>query len=163
HARAYCCAAGPQKAKPPSSAAARALRTIDGRPRFALPGPPIENALSELWAILDWTTPGLLGSRRQFQQRYIRPIENRQDHDRADELSRLIRPFVLRRRKSDPQIAPELPPKTVTDHPVSLTREQIGLYQATVRDTMKKIEQSDGLQRRGLVIKLLTALKQICN
>jgi len=152
-----------QQVKNPSSAAARALRTIDGRHRFALTGTPIENALSELWAILDWTTPGLLGSRRQFQQRYIRPIENGQDRDRADELSRLIRPFVLRRRKSDPQIAPELPPKTVTDHPVSLTREQIGLYQATVRDTMKKIQQSDGLQRRGLVIKLLTALKQICN
>lgn len=152
-----------QQVKNPSSAAARVLRTIDGQHRFALTGTPIENALSELWAILDWTTPGLLGSRRQFQQRYIRPIEHRKDQARAGELSSLIRPFVLRRRKSDPQIAPELPPKIITDHPVSLTREQIGLYQATVRDTMKKIEQSDGLQRRGLVIKLLTALKQICN
>lgn len=152
-----------QQVKNPRSAAALALRTIPSQNRFALTGTPVENALSELWAILDWATPGLLGSRTQFRQRYISPIERHHDPDRAAELSKLIRPFVLRRRKGDPEIAPELPPKTITDHAVSLSREQVGLYRATVRDTMAKIEGSDGLQRRGLVLKLLTALKQICN
>jgi SNF2 family DNA or RNA helicase len=78
-------------------------------------------------------------------------------------LAKLVKPFVLRRRKSDPGIAPELPRKTETDHPVALTREQAALYEAFVRETMEEIEQSTGIARRGLVLKLLTALKQICN
>ncbi len=74
-----------------------------------------------------------------------------------------MRPFLLRRRKSDPGIAPELPPKTETDQPVSLTAEQVGLYEAVVRETLALIGASDGIERRGLILKLLTALKQICN
>ncbi|MYX47307.1 ATP-dependent helicase, partial [Streptomyces sp. SID89] len=72
-------------------------------------------------------------------------------------------PFLLRRRKSDPGIAPELPPKTETDHAVSLTAEQTGLYEALVRETLAEISGAGGMARRGLVVKLLTGLKQICN
>ncbi|MBS2966919.1 DEAD/DEAH box helicase, partial [Actinocrinis puniceicyclus] len=152
-----------QHAKNPHTDTARALRLITPRARVALTGTPVENNLSELWALLDWTTPGLLGTLRGFRNRYARTIEGGQDRDAADRLSRLIGPFVLRRRKSDPGIAPELPPKTQTDHPVALSREQAALYEAFVRETMAAIEGAQGIARRGLVLKLLTALKQICN
>jgi SNF2 family DNA or RNA helicase len=128
----------------------------------ALTGTPVENNLSELWAILDWTTPGLLGPLPAFR-RWARPVEAGTDPGAAERLSRLVRPFLLRRRKSDPGIAPELPPKTETDHPVGLTAEQAGLYEAVVREHLARIAASEGIERRGLVLKLLTALKQICN
>nr|WP_238431625.1 DEAD/DEAH box helicase [Streptomyces cavernae] len=152
-----------QHVKNPYSDTARALRTIDARARVALTGTPVENNLSELWAILDWTTPGLLGRLGTFRTRYAHAVEGGADPAAADRLARLVRPFLLRRRKSDPGIAPELPPKTETDHAVSLTTEQAGLYEAVVRETLAEISGADGMARRGLVVKLLTGLKQICN
>ncbi|WP_406152608.1 DEAD/DEAH box helicase [Streptomyces sp. NBC_01023] len=152
-----------QHVKNPYSATARRLRTIGTRARVALTGTPVENNLSELWAILDWTTPGLLGRLGSFRTRYAQAIEGGKDPAAAERLSRLVAPFLLRRRKSDPGIAPELPPKTETDRAVALTREQTGLYEAVVRETLADISTADGFARRGLVVKLLTALKQICN
>ncbi|WP_082554229.1 DEAD/DEAH box helicase [Aeromicrobium sp. Root495] len=152
-----------QNVKNVRAAAAKALRTIDSDTRLALTGTPVENNLAELWAILDWTTPGLLGTYEEFRRQWSRPIERHRDRDRTQSLARLIRPFVLRRRKSDPGIAPELPPKIETDYRVNLTREQVGLYEAVVRETMLEIESAQGMQRRGLIVKLLTQLKQICN
>ncbi|MEU5716127.1 DEAD/DEAH box helicase [Streptomyces sp. NPDC020403] len=152
-----------QHVKNPHSATARQLRTIGARARIALTGTPVENNLSELWAILDWTTPGLLGRLGTFRSRYARAVEGGDDPAAADRLAALVRPFLLRRRKSDPGIAPELPPKTETDRTVSLTAEQTGLYEAVVRETLAEITGADGFARRGLVMKLLTALKQICN
>ena len=152
-----------QHVKNPRSAGAKALRTIPARSRVALTGTPVENNLSELWAILDWTTPGLLGSHGSFRKKWADPIETERKESTTKLLARLIRPFVLRRRKSDPGIAPELPPKTITDQPVGLSREQIALYEKAVRDNMLEIRTSGGMGRRGLVLKLLTSLKQICN
>ncbi|MFE9410992.1 DEAD/DEAH box helicase [Streptomyces sp. NPDC006704] len=152
-----------QHIKNPYSATARQLRTIKAGARVALSGTPVENNLSELWAILDWTTPGLLGRLGTFRAKYASAAESGQDPAAAERLSRLVRPFLLRRRKSDPGIAPELPPKTETDRAVSLTKEQTGLYEAVVRETLAEISGADGFERRGLVVKLLTALKQICN
>ena len=152
-----------QHVKNPRSGTAKSLRTIPSAARVALTGTPVENNLSDLWAILDWTTPGLLGSLTAFRNRWAKPIESGEDPEAAGRLSRLVRPFLLRRRKADPGIAPELPPKTETDHPVALTREQVGGYEAVVRETMAEIEATRGMARRGLIVKLLTALKQICN
>ncbi|WP_405770373.1 DEAD/DEAH box helicase [Streptomyces sp. NBC_00080] len=152
-----------QHVKNPYSATARALRTIGARARVALTGTPVENNLSELWAILDWTTPGLLGRLGAFRTRYARAVESGGDPAAAERLGRLVGPFLLRRRKSDPGIAPELPPKTETDRPVALTREQTGLYEAVVRETLAAIAEADDMARRGLIVKLLTGLKQICN
>jgi SNF2 family DNA or RNA helicase len=123
----------------------------------------VENNLSELWALLDWTTPGLLGPLKSFRARHARAVENGEDEEAVARLARLIRPFLLRRKKSDPGIVPELPPKTETDHPVPLTREQASLYEAVVRESLLAIETTDGIARRGLVLKLLTSLKQICD
>ncbi|WP_306986787.1 DEAD/DEAH box helicase [Streptomyces canus] len=152
-----------QHVKNPYSATARELRSIGARARVALTGTPVENNLSELWAILDWTTPGLLGRLGAFRARYAQAIESGQDPAAAERLARLVRPFLLRRRKSDPGIAPELPPKTETDRAVSLTQEQAGLYEAVVRETLAEISAADSMVRRGLIVKLLTGLKQICN
>ncbi|ATL25568.1 DEAD/DEAH box helicase [Streptomyces formicae] len=152
-----------QHVKNPYSATAKQLRTIGARARVALTGTPVENNLSELWAILDWTTPGLLGKLGTFRTRYAQAVEGGSDPGAAERLGQLVRPFLLRRRKSDPGIAPELPPKTETDRAVSLSTEQTGLYEAVVRETLAEISGADGFERRGLIVKLLTGLKQICN
>ncbi|MFE0381044.1 DEAD/DEAH box helicase [Streptomyces inhibens] len=152
-----------QHVKNPRSSTAKALRSIKAPARIALTGTPVENNLSELWALLDWTTPGLLGPLKTFRALHAREVEGGEDPEAAERLARLVRPFILRRKKSDPGIAPELPPKTETDHPVALGREQAALYQAVVRETLSRIEAAEGIARRGLVMKLLTALKQICN
>ncbi|MER6532300.1 DEAD/DEAH box helicase [Streptomyces sp900105755] len=152
-----------QHVKNPYSATAKALRTIPTPARVALTGTPVENNLSELWALLDWTTPGLLGPLKSFRARHARAVENGEDEEAVARLARLVRPFLLRRKKSDPGIVPELPPKTETDHPVPLTREQAALYEAVVRESLLAIETADGIARRGLVLKLLGALKQICD
>ncbi|CAL9389891.1 SNF2-related protein [Streptomyces sp. enrichment culture] len=152
-----------QHVKNPHSATAKALRTIGTPARVALTGTPVENNLSELWALLDWTTPGLLGPLKSFRVRHARAVETGEDEEAVERLARLVRPFLLRRRKSDPGIVPELPPKTETDHPVPLTREQAALYEAVVRESMHAIETARGMGRRGLVLKLLTSLKQICD
>ncbi|WP_256726292.1 DEAD/DEAH box helicase [Streptomyces sp. MNU77] len=152
-----------QHVKNAASSTARALRKIPSRGRVALTGTPVENNLSELWSVLDWATPGLLGPLKAFRTRFAKPIEARRDPAATAELATLIRPFVLRRRKSDPGIAPELPPKTETSEFARLTREQAVLYEAVVRETMAKIEAAEGIARRGLVLKLLTSLRQICN
>ncbi|MFI2412640.1 DEAD/DEAH box helicase [Streptomyces sp. NPDC018947] len=152
-----------QHVKNPYSETARQLRSLRARARVALTGTPVENNLSELWAIMDWATPGLLGRLGTFRMRYARAVENGQDPAAAERLARLVRPFLLRRRKSDPGIAPELPPKTETDRPVPLTPEQAGLYEAVVREALAEISGSGSMARRGLIVKLLTGLKQICN
>lgn len=152
-----------QHIKNARSATARALREIDSAARVALTGTPVENELTELWAILDWCTPGLLGSRQAFRRAWAAPIESGQEPTKARRFADLVSPFLLRRRKSDPGIAPELPPKTETDHPVRLTREQTVLYETLVKESMRRIEQADEHARRGLILALLTGLKQICN
>ncbi|AYY11536.1 DEAD/DEAH box helicase [Actinobacteria bacterium YIM 96077] len=160
-----------QHMKNPQSKTARAMRSVPAPARVALTGTPIENNLSELWAILDWATPGLLGSHAAFRRRWADPIESgRLEPERrraADEatkqLNRLVGPFLLRRRKSDPGIAPELPSKIETDRPFPLSAEQVALYDRVTRETMERIRSSRGMERRGLILALLTALKQICN
>ncbi|MEV5155718.1 SNF2-related protein [Streptomyces werraensis] len=161
-----------QHVKNPRSTTAQALRQIGARARIALTGTPVENNLSELWAVLDWTTPGLLGTHRAFRTRWIAPVEAERtlaadgdgEQHTARLLSQLVRPFLLRRRKTDPGIAPELPPKTETDHPVALTAEQETLYRKQVETVMGEIRSgTGGIARSGLVLKLLTGLKQICN
>ncbi|MFC4081042.1 DEAD/DEAH box helicase [Amycolatopsis samaneae] len=152
-----------QHVKNPLSATAKQLRKIPASARVALTGTPVENRLTELWSIVDWTTPGLLGPLDRFRRTVARPIER--DHDPAvtERLAATVRPFLLRRRKTDPDIAPELPRKTETDRFVPLTAEQTTLYEAVVRENLALIRESEGVQRRGQVLKLLTELKQICN
>jgi superfamily II DNA or RNA helicase len=152
-----------QHVKNPLSVTAKELRSIPTAARVALTGTPMENRLTELWSILDWTTPGLLGTLEHFRRTFARPIERNRDRASTERLAATVRPFLLRRRKTDPDIAPELPRKTETDRFVPLTAEQATLYEAVVRENLAIIRESKGVQRRGQVLKLLTELKQICN
>jgi SNF2 family DNA or RNA helicase len=152
-----------QHAKNPLSRTARALRTLPSATRIALTGTPVENRLSELWSILDWSAPGLLGTLDRFRHDVAVPVERFHDDEATARLARITRPFLLRRRKSDPGIAPELPRKSERDVVVPLTTEQATLYQAVAKETLAKIESAEGIARRGLVLSLLTQLKQVCN
>jgi superfamily II DNA or RNA helicase len=152
-----------QHAKNPLSRTARALRTLPAATRIALTGTPVENRLSELWSILDWAAPGLLGTLERFRHDVAVPVERFHDEEATARLARVTRPFLLRRRKSDPGIAPELPRKSEHDVVVPLTTEQATLYQAVAKETLAKIEDTEGIARRGLVLSLLTQLKQVCN
>ena len=152
-----------QHAKNPVSETARSLRAIPSAARVALTGTPVENRLDELWSILDWTTPGLLGPLRRFRRSVAVPVERYHDVEVTDRLTRVIRPFLLRRRKTDPAISPELPPRTVSDLPVPLTPEQASLYAGEVTEALAVIAERTGISRRGMVLRLLTVLKQICN
>ncbi|MFJ2217865.1 SNF2-related protein [Streptomyces sp. NPDC101062] len=152
-----------QHAKNPASATARHLRALPSTTRLALTGTPVENNLSELWALLDWANPELFGTLKTYRSRWANAAEKDPNGEKALELGRLIAPFLLRRRKSDPGIAPELPAKIDQPRLVRLTTEQVGLYEALVRETLQQIQASRGITRNGLVFKLLTALKKITN
>jgi SNF2 family DNA or RNA helicase len=152
-----------QHAKNPFTRAAKALRAVPAKARFAMTGTPVENRLSDLWSLLDWSTPGLLPPLDVFQRDIAVPIERDGDRDVTSRFARQVQPFLLRRRKTDPGIAPELPPKTEADVPVLLSAEQATLYKAVLDDALDEIEGSEGFARQGLVFKLLTGLKQICN
>ena len=138
-----------QNIKNPRSMQSAALRHLDAGLRIAVTGTPVENGPTDLWAILDWTNPGLFGTAKAFRA--------------APDLNRLVGPFLLRRRKTAPAIAAELPEKIVSDHLVELTPEQTALYTAITRDTFGTIRASSGIQRRGLILRMLQALRQVCN
>jgi hypothetical protein len=150
-----------QNVKNASSQQAQAARALRASHRFALTGTPVENRLAELWSILEFCVPGYLGPAQEFRRRYAVPIERYRDEAAAELLKRIVRPFVLRRLKQD--VAADLPPKQEMSVVCTLTREQATLYQAAVEETMAKIEAAQGIERRGHVLALLTALKQICN
>jgi superfamily II DNA or RNA helicase len=153
-----------QQIKNPSSKGAKAARSLTARVRVAMTGTPIENRLSELWAIVDVTNPGLLGPQRTFNDRFAVPIERWHDEAAATRLRRLVAPFVLRRRKADPEVSVDLPPKQEITVACSLTREQASLYQATVDEAFAGAGLgTNAFERRGRILALLTALKQICN
>ena len=152
-----------QAMKNPLARTARVMRAIPAQARLALTGTPEENHLGDLWALLDWTTPGLLGPYATFRREVAVPIERHGDELVTDLFGRMVRPFLLRRRKTDPGVAPDLPAKVETDELMPLTAEQASLYRATVEDVLAQIAEAEGINRRGLVLKLLTGLKQICN
>ena len=141
----------------------RAVRRLPSGTRVALTGTPVENRLTELWSILDFLNPGLLGSEAAFRDRYAIPIEQDGDDEAAERLRRLTSPFILRRLKQDPAIGLELPEKLEMTVSCNLTREQASLYQATVDDMLERIDGTEGIRRRGLVLETIGRLKQVCN
>lgn len=152
-----------QNIKNPGAKQSQAVRRIVAQNRVALTGTPVENHLTELWSVLEFLNPGYLGNHEHFRQRFMIPIERYNDDDRARELRRLVQPFLLRRLKSDPTIISDLPEKNEMVVYCSLTQEQAALYETTVHEALAGLDRADGIQRRGLVLSLLTRLKQICN
>ncbi|MDB4936131.1 MAG: helZ, partial [Labilithrix sp.] len=152
-----------QNAKNAASATAKAVRALPASHRFALTGTPIENRLAELWSILDFANPGMLGGLEAFRQTFAVPVERYGNAEAADKLRRIVAPFLLRRLKSDKAVIRDLPAKNEMDVFCTLTREQATLYKAAVDEEMRRIAKSEGIERRGRVLALITALKQICN
>ena len=142
---------------------ATAVRNLPADGRVALTGTPVENRLGELWSIMEFANPGLLGSAAIFRRRYADPIEEGNDPEAAAALKRATQPFILRRLKTDRTIISDLPEKQEIKVWCNLTPEQASLYQATVDDMLDKIANSDGIERRGLVLATMTKLKQACN
>ncbi len=141
----------------------RVIRAIDATHRIALSGTPIENRLRELWSLLDVLNPSYLGTYEDFQTQFIKPIEKEKNSSQLEKLQMLIRPFILRRKKSDEQLRLGLPKKQEITHRVHLSIEQAALYQAVVDEITGKIDAVSSFERRALILKSLTKLKQICN
>jgi SNF2 family DNA or RNA helicase len=142
---------------------AQAVRSIPARGRIALTGTPVENHLTELWSIMEFANPGLLGPRQAFRERFAVPIEAHGDEEAAAALARATGPFILRRLKTDKTIITDLPEKQEIKVWCNLTAEQASLYQATVEDMLDRIANSEGMERRGLVLATMAKLKQVCN
>jgi len=152
-----------QAVKNSLSRAAKAVRRLRAGHRAALTGTPMENRLAELWSIMDFLNPGLLGSSERFRTRYAIPIERHGHTEPAERLRAVIRPYILRRVKTDPAIIDDLPEKIEIKQYCQLTTEQASLYQAVVADMMDKIENTEGIERRGNVLAAMAKLKQVCN
>ncbi|WFE63004.1 DEAD/DEAH box helicase [Micromonospora sp. WMMD714] len=149
-----------QQIKNPEALASRAASALSAQSRIAMTGTPVENRLDELWAILNVTNPGLLGTRARFRQRFVTPIEQRRSATAAAALNTIVQPHLLRRTKAE--VAAELPPKQYSTMVCTLTDEQARLYREAV-DRAFSDGLGAGIERSGRVLALLTALKQICN
>lgn len=164
-----------QNIKNPAAKQTQAIRRLTGNTpeafeegrkqpfRVALTGTPVENRLLELWSIMEFLNPGYLGKREHFRQQFVLPIERYNDEFAATELRRLAQPFLLRRLKTDPTIISDLPEKNEMVVYCSLTQEQEALYTRVIDETLARVEASEGVQRRGLVLSLLLKLKQVTN
>ncbi|MCM3629807.1 DEAD/DEAH box helicase [Paenibacillus glycanilyticus] len=142
---------------------AMAVKSFPARHRIALTGTPIENKLAELWSIYDFTNPGYLGTARVFAERFGQAIERERDEKRTQELQRLVKPFMLRRKKKDPNIMLDLPEKNEMKTYIHLTGEQSALYEQTVKELMDEVKKLEGIQRKGAILSALTRLKQLCD
>ena len=145
------------------SRTAKATRRLRAAHRVALTGTPVENRLAELWSIMDFLNPGCSGSSELFRARYAIPVERHGATEPAERLRAITRPYILRRLKTDPAIIDDLPEKIEVKEYCQLTVEQASLYQSIVDDMMEKIENSEGIERRGNVLAAMAKLKQVCN
>lgn len=152
-----------QNVKNPDTAQTLAVKSIKADVKIAMTGTPVENRLTELWSIFDFINRGYLGSLREFQKSYAIPIERFKETARATKLKMSASPFVLRRLKTDKNVITDLPEKLVLDDYCYLSKPQAALYEKTLTEMMDKISGVVGINRRGNIFKLITALKQICN
>jgi superfamily II DNA or RNA helicase len=142
---------------------AQAAALLPGNYRVALTGTPVENSVADLWALMDFLNPDLLGSAAEFKRSFFLPIQTRQDPQATARLKRLTGPFLLRRLKTDPAVISDLPEKLEMTVFCTLTKEQASLYQAVLHEMETRIEGATGMERRGLILATLTRLKQVCN
>ncbi|NCC53553.1 MAG: DEAD/DEAH box helicase, partial [Spartobacteria bacterium] len=149
-----------QAVKNPSTKQSKAIKKLNARVRFALTGTPLENSLSDLWSLFDFLNPGLLGSAGEFKA-YAKSLT---EHPEAyGSLRKVISPFILRRSKTDKQIISDLPDKVEVKTYAELSKQQVVLYRQMQADLEEKLEQLDGINRRGLILSVLMKCKQLCN
>ena len=152
-----------QNIKNSESQQSKIVRQIEASFKIALTGTPVENRLQELWSILEFLNPGYLGARNFFQRRFAIPIEKYGDRESLQSLRSLVRPFILRRLKTDKSIIQDLPEKQEMTVFCGLATEQAKLYQQIVETSIAELESAEGIQRRGMILALLVKLKQLCN
>jgi SNF2 family DNA or RNA helicase len=152
-----------QNIKNPKAALTKAILKLNAPHRLAVTGTPIENRLLDLWSIFNFLNPGYLGNQTQFRRNFELPIQKNNDLRQSATLKKLVEPFILRRVKTDQSIIKDLPDKVEQKLFCNLTKEQASLYQAVVKDVETKINELEGIQRKGLILATLTKLKQICN
>ncbi len=152
-----------QNIKNASTKQSRSVRKLRGRHHIALTGTPMENRLSELWAIFDFINKGYLGSLKSFQDRFAARIERDGETEKIKELQQFIQPFLLRRTKKDQDVALNLPDKIEQKEFVPLTSEQASLYEQLIKDTFARLEKLNGFERKGLILQMIGKLKQLCN
>ncbi len=152
-----------QNIKNPDTAQTLAIKSLKSDIKIAMTGTPVENRLTELWSIFDFINKGYLGSLKEFQKSYAIPIERFKEKSRASKLKLSVSPFVLRRLKTDKGVISDLPEKMVMNDYCYLAKSQAVLYEKTLNEMMEKISGFTGVNRRGNIFKLITALKQICN
>lgn len=139
------------------------FKPIHSNVKIALSGTPVENRLSEYWSIFDYTNKGYLGSIKNFTDEFTKPITIDRSHKQLEVFKKITSPFIMRRMKNDKSIISDLPDKIENNQYSILTKQQAALYESTVKNAMKSIESSDGIERKGLVLKMMIALKQIGN
>jgi superfamily II DNA or RNA helicase len=150
-----------QAIKNPNARQTRAVKQLRAQARIALTGTPVENRLGDLWSIFDFINPGLLGTSGEFTA-LVKQLVKRQ-HNPYAPLRELVRPYILRRMKSDKSVIADLPDKTELKAWCPLSRKQAALYEAAVHELARDLQQADGIQRRGVVLAALMRFKQICN
>ncbi len=157
-----------QAIKNASSAQTKAVKGLRAEARIVLTGTPVENQLGDLWSLFDFCCPGLLGSAGEFRQ-FVRRMGKGGHSDGFAPLRKLVGPYILRRLKTDPRIAPDLPEKTEMRSECSLSRKQAALYERAVEDLRRQLQElkdtvrDNGIRRRGIVLATTMRLKQICN
>lgn len=142
---------------------AKAARAMPADFRVALTGTPVENNVGDLWSVMEFLNPGFLGTAAAFKRTYFVPIQTRRDAEAIGRLKSLTGPFVLRRLKTDRSIIDDLPEKQEMKVFCTLTKEQASLYAAVVEESLRAVEEAEGIQRKGLVLATLAKLKQVCN
>ena len=152
-----------QNIKNTDTSQTKAVKELKTDYRVAMTGTPVENRLNELWSIFDFINKGYLGTLRNFQKSYSVPIEKFKEYTRASRLKLAVSPFILRRLKTDKTVIADLPEKMVLDDYCYLTKSQAALYEKTLNHMMESIHGESGINRRGMILKLITSLKQICN
>jgi len=152
-----------QNIKNPETKQAKAARAIQADYRIALTGTPVENNVGDLWSIMEFLNSDFLGTQAEFKNRFFIPIQAARDPEASERLKRLTGPFILRRLKTDKTIIADLPEKIEMKVFCTLTKEQASLYEAVVKDTMEALDESKGIQRKGIVLATLSKLKQVCN
>jgi SNF2 family DNA or RNA helicase len=150
-----------QAIKNPAARQTKAAKALRARARIALTGTPVENHLGDLWSIFDFINPGLLGNAKQFS-RYAKGLADR-TYNPYGPLRELVRPYILRRMKTDKSVIADLPDKTEIKAMCGLSRRQTALYGQAVNDLEEKLKEADGIQSKGVVLAMLMRLKQICN
>jgi non-specific serine/threonine protein kinase len=150
-----------QAIKNPTAKQTKLAKSLKAESRIALTGTPVENRLGDLWSIFDFINPGLLGSSKSFSS-FVKRLADR-PHNPYEPLRDLVRPYILRRLKTDKKIITDLPDKTEVKVFCPLSRKQAALYQQAVQDLASAIENAEGIQRKGVVLASLMRLKQICN